>query len=81
MKNKTKMKNIYYGIKNKTLYLMLIINLILIVIGVLTYLLYDKTIGLLIIILFGGSEITLLEIWLQGIKFNSKDKVNNKWEY
>ena len=69
------MRDIYYGMKNKNLYLMLVIDFILIIIGILTSLLYDKNIGLLIVIFFAGNGFVLLEIWQMDIKFNSKNRI------
>ncbi|MBS3066432.1 hypothetical protein J4205_01290 [Candidatus Pacearchaeota archaeon] len=69
------MRDIYYGMKNKNLYLMLVIDFILIIIGILISLLYDKNIGLLIVIFFAGNGFVLLEIWQMDIKFNSKNRI------
>ena len=69
------MRDIYYGMKNKNLYLMLVIDFILIIIGILISLLYDKNIGLLIVIFFTGNGFVLLEIWQMDIKFNSKNRI------
>lgn len=73
------MKEIYYGIKNKNIYLMLVISIILMFLGIFIFLLYEQNIGLLFTGIFGGIIITLIQILENGIvnnlKFNLKDRI------